>query len=58
MLREYILAAINRSEIEAACRIAAKYDFVVFGTLYGNLLKQVLVSEPGEAMPVYFYEPG
>lgn len=53
MLHEYIIAAVNRDQLDAACRIAAEHGIVVFGTMDGAKLKQA-----GNNVPVYFYEPG
>ncbi|WP_157833484.1 hypothetical protein [Desulfotruncus alcoholivorax] len=53
MIHEYIIAALNRDQLEAACRIAEENNIVVFGTMDGDKLKRV-----GNNVPIYFYEPG
>jgi hypothetical protein len=52
------LAAINREQLEAARRIAAVENLVVFGTMDGQKLKQAATGAPTGGMMVYFYEPG
>ena len=53
MLHEYIIAAVSRDQLAAACRIAAENNIVVFGTMDGGKLMRA-----GNNVPVYFYEPG
>lgn len=58
MSQEFILAAINRQQLEDVCQITARQKVVVLGTMDGRLLKQVNVSSSKSALSVYFYEPG
>lgn len=57
MYKEYILAAINQEQLKGAKLIAAKQNYIVFGTMYGDLLQQINVNRQ-EPINVFFYEPG
>lgn len=56
-MSKYIVAAINREQLIAAHRSVASWGRAVFGTMDGAQLAG-LTTIPGDAVPVYFYEPG
>jgi hypothetical protein len=56
-----LLVALSCGRLPGTFDIAARYPFVVFGTMEGRVLAGLTASVTGGAaceLPVYFYEAG
>ncbi|MBN2062413.1 MAG: hypothetical protein JW882_18570 [Deltaproteobacteria bacterium] len=61
MNREILLVALGRGRLPRILDIAARNHFVVFGTMFGNILSGLTACGPdimGSTLQVYFYETG
>jgi hypothetical protein len=56
-----LLVALGYGRLKGMLDITARHSFVVFGTMYGDILTKFSASLAGSkasALPVYFYETG
>ena len=56
-----LLVALGCGRLPGILDIAARYPFVVFGTMEGEIfagLTSCMVRSTASALPVYFYETG
>ena len=61
MKEEMILVALGRNRLQGIFDIFARHAFVVFGTMDGSVLADLIacVTDPQTSdIPVYFYETG